>query len=100
MTARQVERNSFLNEIVSIENSSGEGLLASGNDALLVLFVGYIGSCKGHTLLACSMVCNRSSHLPGNLKQVWHPACLIKEGGCVNLSVDTMHLKSLSPLWI
>ena len=33
------------------------------------------------------MVCNRSWHLPGN------PACLIKEGGCVDLSMDTMHLK-------
>ena len=40
-----------------------------------------IRSYKGHTLLACSMVCNKS----WNPKLVWHPA----EGGCV----DTMHLK-------
>ena len=39
------------------------------------------------------MVCNRSWHLPGNPKLVWHPARLIKEGGCVDLSVDTLHLK-------
>ena len=38
------------------------------------------------------MVCNRSWHLPGNPKLVWHPAQLTKEGGCVDLSVDTMHL--------
>ena len=48
---------------------------------------------KGHTLLACSMVCNMSWHLPWILKLVWHPARLIKEGGCVQLSMDTMHLK-------
>ena len=23
----------------------------------------------------------------------WHPAHLIKEGGCVDLSMDTMHIK-------
>ena len=40
---------------------------------------------KGHTLLACLMVCNRSWHLPGN------PARLVKEWGCVDLSMDTMH---------
>ena len=39
------------------------------------------------------MVCNRSWHLPGNSKLVWHPACHIKEGGCVDLSMDTLHLK-------
>ena len=39
------------------------------------------------------MVCNGSWHLPGSPKLVWHPARLIKEGGCVDLSVDTMHLK-------
>ena len=49
--------------------------------------------CKGHTLLAGSVVCNRRWHLPGNPKLVWHPARLIKEGGCVDLSMDTLHLK-------
>ena len=39
------------------------------------------------------MECNGSWHLLGNPKLMWHPACLIKEGGCVDLSVDTMHLK-------
>ena len=39
------------------------------------------------------MVCSRSWHLPGNPKLVWHPAYLIKEGGCVDLSMDTLHLK-------
>ena len=39
------------------------------------------------------MVCNRSWHLPGNPKLVWHPVRLIKEGGCVDLSMDTQHLK-------
>ena len=34
-----------------------------------------------------------SSHLPGNPKLVCHPACLIKEWGCVDLSLDTLHLK-------
>ena len=29
----------------------------------------------------------------GNLKLVWHPARLIIEGTCVNLSMETMHLK-------
>ena len=48
---------------------------------------------KGHILLACSMVCNRSWYLPGNPKLVWNPARLIKEGGCMDLSMDTMHLK-------
>ena len=48
--------------------------------------------CKGHTLLACSMVCNRSWHLQGNPKLVWHSARLTKEGGCVDLSMDTVHL--------
>ena len=48
---------------------------------------------KGHTLLACSMVYNRSWHLPWNPQLVWHPARLIKEGGCVDLFMDTMHLK-------
>ena len=50
---------------------------------------------KGHTLLVCSIatVCNRSRHLVGSPKLVWHPACLIKEGGYVDLSMDTLHLK-------
>ena len=37
---------------------------------------------KGHTLLACSMVCDRSGHLPKNPKLMWHLARLIKEGVC------------------
>ena len=47
---------------------------------------------EAHILLACSMVCNRSCHLPGNTKLSLHPARLIKEGGCV-MSMDTMYLK-------
>ena len=43
--------------------------------------------------MACSIVCNRSWRLPGNSKLVWHPARLIKEGGCVVLSMHTLHLK-------
>ena len=39
------------------------------------------------------MVCNRSWHLLGNPKLVWHPARLIKEGGCEDLFMDTLHLK-------
>ena len=39
------------------------------------------------------MVCNSSWHLPGIPKLVWHPARLINEGGCVDLSMDTLHLK-------
>ena len=39
------------------------------------------------------MVCNRSWHLPGNPKLVWHPARLIKEWVCVDLSMETLHLK-------
>ena len=42
---------------------------------------------------AYAMVCNRSWHLPGCPKLVWHPARLIKEGVCVDLSMDTLHLK-------
>ena len=38
--------------------------------------------------------CNRSCHLPGNPKLVWHPACLIRDGGCEDLSMDTIHLVS------
>ena len=48
---------------------------------------------RGTPFLACSMVCNGRWHLLGNPKLVWHPARLIKEWGCVDLSVDTMHLK-------
>ena len=39
------------------------------------------------------MVCNRSWHLPGNPKLVWNSVRLIKGGGCVDLSMDTLHLK-------
>ena len=39
------------------------------------------------------MVCNRSWHLPGNPNLVWHPACLPKEGGCVDLSMNALHPK-------
>ena len=39
------------------------------------------------------MVCNRNWHLSGNTKPVWHTARLIKEGGCVDLFMDTLHLK-------
>ena len=38
------------------------------------------------------MVCNRSWHLPGNPKLVWHPAHFINEGRCVDLSMETLHL--------
>ena len=48
---------------------------------------------EGHILLTCWMVCNRSWHLTGSPKLPWHPARLIKEEGCVDLSVDTLHLK-------
>ena len=49
--------------------------------------------CKGNTLLACLMWCNKSWHLPGNPKLVLHPTCLINKGGFVDLLIDTMHLK-------
>ena len=39
------------------------------------------------------MVCNRSWHLSGNSKLVSHPARLIKEGGCKDLSMDTLYLR-------
>ena len=39
------------------------------------------------------MVCNRSLNLSVNPKLVWHPAYNIKEWGCVDLSMDTLHLK-------
>ena len=38
------------------------------------------------------MVCNRSSQLLGNPKLAWHPARFIKEWGCVDLSMDILHL--------
>ena len=37
------------------------------------------------------MVRNRSWHLPGNPRLVWHPARLVKKRGCVDLSLDTLH---------
>ena len=39
------------------------------------------------------MVCNRSWHLPGIPNLVCHPDRLIKEGGCVDLPMHTIHLK-------
>ena len=39
------------------------------------------------------MVCNSNWHLLGNPKLAWHPARLIRQWGCVDLSMDTMHLK-------
>ena len=44
---------------------------------------------KGHTLLA-SHWCEIGA---GKLSLVWHPARCIIDGGCVDLSVDTMSLK-------
>ena len=44
-------------------------------------------------LLSPHMVCNRSWHLPGNHKLAWRPARLIKEGECMDLSLDALHLK-------
>ena len=32
--------------------------------------------------------------LPGKPKLLWHPVRLIKDGGCVDLSMDTMHPKA------
>ena len=53
--------------------------------------------CPSHSRLlligAHLIVCNRSWHLPGNPELMWHPARLKKEGGCVDLSMDTLHLK-------
>ena len=39
------------------------------------------------------MLCNSSWQLLRNPKLVWHPARLIKEGECVDLPMDTLHLK-------
>ena len=41
----------------------------------------------------CSVVCSRDLHLPGNPKMVWHPYHFKKEGRCVDLSMDTIHIK-------
>ena len=41
------------------------------------------------------MLCNKSWHLTGNPKLMWYIAHLIKEDGCVDLSMDTMNLKIL-----
>ena len=47
------------------------------------------------------MLCSRSWHFPGNPKLVWHPARLIKEGGCVDQSKKTPATQiSLGTLWI
>ena len=43
--------------------------------------------CKGHKEQ------QELRHLLGNSKLVWHPARLIKEWGCVDLSMVTLHLK-------
>ena len=45
--------------------------------------------CKGHACWYATAVGNSR----GNPKLVWHPARLIKEGGCVDLLMDTRHLK-------
>ena len=39
------------------------------------------------------MVCNRTWHLLRNPKLMCHPDRFIKEEGCVDLSMDTLHLK-------
>ena len=46
------------------------------------------------------MVCNRSWHVPGNPELVWHPARIIKERGCVDLSMDILHLKDPLVLFV
>ena len=38
------------------------------------------------------MVCNSGWRISENPQLVWHPARLIKEWGCVDLSMDTLHL--------
>ena len=54
-----------------------------------------------HPARGTPFVCNRSWHLPGKLKLVWHPARLIKEGGCEDLFYGSAASKwSLGPLWI
>ena len=45
------------------------------------------------------LVCNRNCHLLGNPKPKWHPARPIKERECVDLSMDTLHLKGLLVLF-
>ena len=39
------------------------------------------------------IACKRSWHFPGKPKLVWHPAHRIKEWGCIDMSMDTQHLK-------
>ena len=46
------------------------------------------------------MVCNMGGHLPGNHELMWHPARLIKEGACVDLSMYTLHLKNPLVLFV
>ena len=41
---------------------------------------------------------SRSWHLPGKPKLVWHPARLRNEWGCVDISMDTLHLRYWYPL--
>ena len=60
----------------------------------------YLLSHQRAPLLACSMVCSRSWHPPRNPKLVWHSARLIKEGGCVGLSIDTLPLKDSLFLYV
>ena len=47
-----------------------------------------------HSLDLLSGVSNRSWHLAGNPKLVWHPACHINEWRFVDLSMDTLHLNN------
>ena len=63
------------------------------NSTKLRLYSPIDTSRKRQTLLASLKVCNRRWHLPGNPELLWHPARLIKEGGCVDLSMGTMNLK-------
>ena len=50
---------------------------------------------KGDILNLQNLVClcKLNNYVPGNPTLAWHPACLIKKWGCVDLSMDTMHLK-------
>ena len=59
----------------------------SSSYVLASLLIGIYSKPIPHT------VCYTSWLLPGNRKLVSHPACLIKEGGCEDLSMDTLHLK-------
>ena len=49
--------------------------------------------CKIHIILIIWVWDTNTLNFPENSKLVWHPARLIKEGGCVDLSMDTLHLK-------